>query len=117
MDNILVIEDEEGILFSLRKVLTHLGYKVKCAHDGREGIQIFNNGYDFDLVITGINMPKMSGNEVARYIRNSDRSDTPMVAISGSAEDIHRNLFDFSLMKPFRLESLVDVIKSFTLDS
>ena len=114
MDNILVIDDEEGIRFSLSKVLTHLGYKVKVARDGEEGIRLFSDGNNFDLVITGICMPRMSGNEVAEYIRSSDKSDTPMVAISGSPEeDIDRGLFNCLLVKPFRLEYLVDVVRSF----
>jgi CheY-like chemotaxis protein len=118
MDNILVIDDEEGIRFSLSKVLTHLGYNVKVARDGEEGIELFSNGNTFDLVITGICMPRMSGNQVAEYIRGSDKSDTPMVAMSGSPkEDINRGLFNYLLIKPFRMESLVDVVRSFAKSS
>jgi CheY-like chemotaxis protein len=113
MDKILVIDDEEGIRFSLCKVLTHLGYTVKVARDGEEGIELFSNGNTFDLVITGICMPRRSGNEVAEYIRGSDKSDTPMVAMSGSPkEEINRGLFNCLLIKPFRMESLVDVVRS-----
>ena len=114
MNNILVIDDEDGILDSLRKVLTHLGYDVKVAHDGEEGIKLFDSDCTVDLVITGICMPRMDGNAVARYIRCSDRSNTPMVAMSGSTEhSINRELFDFSLMKPFKLKSLLDAISTF----
>ena len=117
MDRILVIDDEEGIVNLLSKVLTYLGYEVRVAHDGREGIDLFNRDCNFDLVITGICMPRMDGNEVAEYIRESDRAETPVVAMTGSGEEaINRGLFDLSLIKPFRLKSLIEGIKSFKQD-
>lgn len=114
MDNILVIDDEDGILDSICKFLTHLGYDVKTAHDGKEGIKLFDKDSTVDLVITGICMPRMDGNAVAKYIRSSDRANTPMVAMTGSTEQpVNRELFNFSLMKPFKLRSLLNAISTF----
>jgi CheY-like chemotaxis protein len=114
MHNILVIDDEDVVLDSLRNTLTYLGYSVTVAHDGEEGVAFFNNGYNFGLVITDINMPRMNGNAVAKYIRGSDKSDMPIVAITGYDKDnIDRELFNFVLSKPFDLEVLVDVVRSF----
>jgi response regulator RpfG family c-di-GMP phosphodiesterase len=79
MDQILLIDDEDAILDSISRVLTHSGYHVKVAHDGEEGIKLFKGGDGFDCVITGISMPKVNGNEVAEFIRNSDKSDIPVV--------------------------------------
>jgi len=86
---------------------------VKVAHDGEQGIRVFDQGNDFDCVITGIRMPRMSGNAVARYIRNSLRPHTPVVAITGASEDaIDKEFFNSYLIKPFRLKSLIDLIGS-----
>ena len=52
MDHILVIEDQDGLLNFLRETLILMGYKVKTAHDGEEGIELFDNREDFNLVIT-----------------------------------------------------------------
>ena len=115
MDHILLIDDQDAILIFLRKVLTDLGYEVKVAHDGEEGIELVNSGYDFNLVITDINMPRMDGNAVAEYIRSSEKPDTPIVALTASShDDINRDLFDFVVMKPFDLKALITAIKSFT---
>jgi len=111
MNNILVIEDEKSILDFLRKVLSHFGYTVRGARDGEEGLEMFNNGYHFDLVITDIDIPKVNGNDVARYIRYSDKSATPVIGITGSDASIEREFFDLLLIKPFRLETLVDTVK------
>ncbi len=112
MNNILVIEDEECISLFLQKALTKMGFKVKIAGDGEEGIDMLNNGHNFDLVITDINMPKMNGNAVARYIRSSGNSNLPIVAITGS-DDIEKDLFNFVLTKPFRMDALAGIIGSY----
>ena len=110
MNNILVIEDEKSILEFLRKVLSHFGYSVRAALDGEEGLEMFDNGYDFDLVITDIDMPKLNGNDVAKHIRRSDKSATPVIGITGSDACVEREFFDMLLIKPFRLETLVDTL-------
>jgi CheY-like chemotaxis protein len=115
MAQALVIDDEKNILNILRTVLVKLDFEVKVAHDGREGIELFEDGPDFDLVITDIRMPRVDGNQVAKHIRGSGKPDTPIVAISGYAKEIDKSLFDFSITKPFRLETVIDVIKKITL--
>jgi len=115
MGYILVIDDDKNICYLLRSFLTEMGYDVKVAHDGEEGIKHFDKGHNFDLVITDIRMPRMNGFEVARYIRGSDRSYTPIVAITGYSEnDISEEFFNSLLMKPFNLEALRDVVTSLT---
>ncbi len=115
MGYILVIDDDENICYILRTFLTEMGYEVKVAHDGEEGIKYFDKDRDFDLVITDIRMPRMGGCEVARYIRGSDRPSTPIVAITGFSEnDISKEFFNSLLMKPFNLEALRDVVTSLT---
>jgi CheY-like chemotaxis protein len=111
MAKVLVIDDEKNIRNILQTLLVKLDFKVKVAHDGREGIELFENGHDFDLVITDIRMPRVDGNQVAKHIRGSGRPDTPIVAMSGYGKEIDKGLFDFSITKPFRLETIIDVIK------
>ena len=114
MDHILVIEDQDGLLNFLREALTLMGYKVNVAHDGEEGIELFNNREDFDLVITDIRMPRMDGNEVAKHIRSSDKPKTPIVAITGFGDGVQKGLFDVSLLKPFKVQALLGAIRSLT---
>jgi two-component system response regulator ResD len=115
MGYILVIDDDKNICYLLRSFLTEMGYEVKVAHDGEEGIKHFDKSCDFDLVITDIRMPRMNGCEVAKHIRSSDRSSTPIVAITGFSEnDISEEFFNSLLMKPFNLEALRDVVTSLT---
>jgi len=58
-------------------------------------------------------MPGKDGNQVAKYIRNADkRQDTPILAITGFPEDVDRRLFDLIVIKPFKMELLINLIKT-----
>ena len=113
MNRILVIDDDDIILDVVREFLSQHGYQVKIAHNGEEGIALFDNGYHFDLVITDIHLPGIDGNAVAKYIRRSDRAGTPIMAISGFTDNINKDLFNMHLQKPFDLEAIIDAARSF----
>ena len=105
------LDNDDHILNFLRIALTKFGYKVIVAHDGVEGIETYNNGFNFDLVITDINMPEMNGNEVAKYIRASHKPDIPILAATDSPYCIEKECFNFVLIKPFKLENLLDILR------
>lgn len=112
---ILLIDDQTSVLKSASQVLMQLGHEVEVARDGEKGVELFKAGYDFDLVITDIEMPGMDGNEVARHVRASDKPDTPIMAMTGSMDDrIQKELFNLILPKPYTLDSLVQAIRLLT---
>ncbi len=113
MHRILVIDDDPHIRSILSGLLDALGYEVEVAEDGEKGIKLFDEMGDFDLVISDIRMPNMDGNDVARYIRNSDKSGTPLIAMSGFQEELQQEMFDAFLSKPFNLRDLSHLIRSF----
>lgn len=53
----------------------------------------------------------MDGNAVARHIRNSDRPDMPIIAVSGFANEVENGMFNFFIRKPFGIQTLADVIE------
>lgn len=113
MGHILVIDDELHIRSIISKILTAFGYEVDVAENGEKGVQLFDEIGDFDLVISDIRMPKMDGNEVARHIRNSDKSDTPLIAMTGFIEDLQLEVFDGFLSKPFNMRDLSHMVGLF----
>lgn len=112
MRQVLIIDDEDDIIGFLDQFLSSLGYEVTAANSGEEGIDIFDNGPDYDLAITDINLLGMDGNAVAKHIKNSGKADVPILAMSGYDEEPDRQLFNFSLHKPFSLKALADVFKA-----
>jgi DNA-binding response OmpR family regulator len=118
MDRILLIDDERDVADSIEKILSRFGYLVIVARNGEEGIRLFDEYPGFDCVVTGISMPKANGNEVAKHVRASGKRDTPVVAITGCVEEaIERELFNLSLIKPFRIKSLISAIKSLAAET
>ena len=110
-----MIDDDPNIRSILSRLLGGLGYDVEVAEDGEKGIKVFDEMGDFDLVISDIQMPNMDGNEVARYIRNSDKSATLLIAITGFPGDLHEEMFDYSLIKPFSMKEFSLMVESLDL--
>ena len=111
MDKILVIDDDWWVLDSVRCFFQHVGYEVATACSGQEGLTMIDSGNEYDLVITDIRMPGMSGNELAKHIRNSDLSHVPIIAITGYHDDVDQELFDSILQEPFELKILSKATK------
>jgi len=111
MHNLLIIDDEDNIIGLLQEYFSQLGYRVMSAKDGKEGIELFNSDANFDLVITGITLPGIDGNAVAKCIKNSQRPEVPIVAMSRYNDRADDELFDFTLEKPFNLKELMTVVK------
>ena len=106
MCNVLVIDNDEKILNLFRWTLIVSGHKVKTASDGKEGMQKFTDG-DFDAVITEINLPGITANEMIEHIRNSDNASTLVIAMSGRPRMHHDTGYDVALSKPFPIPDLV----------
>jgi two-component system response regulator HydG len=112
--NILVIDDEEAILDSLRLNLTQSGYSCTTARSGQEGIALFESG-DFDLVLCDLQLPDMSGTDVTRRLREQ-RESIEVIIISGygsvanAVEATKAGAFHF-VEKPFEFDALQVLIE------
>ena len=82
--NILIIEDEVDIREGISEYLSEVGYEVKVASDGQEGIDLFRQN-KFDLVLLDINMKGMSGVQLAKEIRKQDK-DILIIFITAEVE-------------------------------
>ena len=111
MCNILVIDDEKHILEMIEMALTKFGHEVETASDGEEGVRKFDEDR-FDLVITDIKMPRLDGNGVLEYIRNSKKGSTPVIGISGTPWMLEDTRFDAVLAKPFLIKTLAEYIRN-----
>ncbi len=105
---ILVIEDDNGVLSTIVKHLSHAGYRIVTATDGMEGLKkIKSDGYD--LVITDIVMPYVSGTGVVTSLKET-KPHIPVIAITGfgpepEAVAIEKKA-DLVLSKPVKMSAL-----------
>lgn len=65
---ILLVEDERQMAMFIEMELTHEGYKVDVAYDGREGLKNLENK-EYDLILLDVMLPGLNGIEVCRRIR------------------------------------------------
>ncbi len=108
--NLLIIEDEIRMADLLRKGLSEEGHNATCASDGVEGLALAKS-YEFDVIILDIMMPKLSGYELAKRLRQ-EKIRTPILMLTArdSVPDIVRGLdlgADDYMTKPFSFDELV----------
>jgi two-component system chemotaxis sensor kinase CheA len=91
---ILVAEDSITLRALLRNIIESAGYRVKTAVDGMEAFQFLKNEA-FDLLVSDVEMPRMTGFELTAKIRNDKRLvETPVILVTAldSADDRQRGM-------------------------
>jgi two-component system response regulator ArlR len=114
MQTILLIEDEQKIARFVELELTHEGYEVIKAEDGRKGLELAEKG-GWDLLLLDIMLPGLNGLEVLRRLRKS--SDLPVImltardAVMDKVTGLDMGADDY-ITKPFSIEELLARIRS-----
>jgi hypothetical protein len=107
---VLFVDDDPLVLMSTGAMLEDLGHRVVLASEGLEALAALEQSADFDLIITDMAMPDMTGLELAEIIAVRF-PDIPIILSSGFAEfssDVTVNLP--RLPKPFGQSALASVI-------
>ncbi|MEA1867339.1 MAG: ATP-binding protein, partial [Thermodesulfobacteriota bacterium] len=110
---ILAVDDEKQIVDLLTIMLDGLGHKIVGVSDGQHAID-FLDKEDFDLVITDLGMPMISGWDIAAKAK-SRKAGLPVILITGwgaeyESKDLTGVGIDAVLSKPFRLDELKNII-------
>jgi len=113
---VLIVEDDQPSLELLQAYLEDVDCQTVCAHDGLEALKIIGKKTP-DLVLLDIMMPKMSGFEVCKRIKNDPKtSDIPVIMVTALSEfgDIERGIdsgTDDFISKPINKLELVTRVK------
>jgi CheY-like chemotaxis protein len=118
-ETILVVEDNEMVLYAALEIIGELGYRVLHAADAEGALAILARGEGIDLLFTDIVMPNgMSGIELARETRRQ-RPGLPILLASGyAAHEMAESGFsgEFpAIAKPYRRPELAAKLRQ-TLD-
>ncbi|MCP3954116.1 MAG: PAS domain S-box protein, partial [Desulfobacterales bacterium] len=93
-ERILLVDDEEAICHMLKQMLARLGYRVTTRLSGVEALDVFRTEPNaFDLVITDMTMPNLTGDQLARELI-SIKADTPIVICTGFSERMDKDKAD-----------------------
>jgi len=112
--SVLIVEDEENILKSLKYNLEKNGYRVITASDGEQCIEL-NRELSPDIIILDIMLPKLDGLEACRIIRQE--SDVPIIMLTAKVEEIDRVVglelgADDYVTKPFYMREIIARVRS-----
>lgn len=115
-ESILFVDDEESLALTGVEMLQHLGYDAVGATNSREALEIFRENPDrFDLVITDLTMPNLTGIDFAKELMKT-RPDLPIILSTGFSELITEEeakkigIREF-FMKPYSLEQMAQGIR------
>lgn len=114
MKHLLIVEDEEGIVQFLKQGLEEEGYQITAATNGKAGLEAFNDG-KFDLLLLDWMLPKMTGLELCKAIRQIN-TKVPILFLTAkdtvqeTVEGLKAGANDY-IKKPFSFDELVERIK------
>ncbi|MBO7385430.1 MAG: response regulator transcription factor [Clostridia bacterium] len=114
MAKILLVEDEEKLARFVELELTHEGYQVDKAFDGRTGLDMAESG-KHDLILLDIMLPGLNGLEVLRRLRRSSHTPVIMLTARDAVMDKVTGLdtgADDYVTKPFSIEELLARIRA-----
>ena len=108
---ILVVDDEPMVRAVTSKLLRLKGHTVDEAEGGPQALDLIGDGSTYDLVITDLSMPEMSGRELATAIRER-QPELPIMLLTGDT-DAQAEGADVSAVvkKPFQLDALEATIQ------
>lgn len=109
MKKILIIEDEQRVADLLRRGLEEMGYIAFTAYDAEMGLRAFRSGA-YDLVISDVVLPKMSGFDLVKEIKAQDKKIPVIMLTALGTTDDKLEGFDAGaddyMVKPFDIREL-----------
>src|SRR5512132_4155417 len=112
--SVLVIDDESGILDTLRILLKNEGFAPHTANGGQQGLELIERLAP-DIVLSDVRMPNVGGVQVLSAARAKD-PDTPVILMTAQAtlqsamQAVNEGAF-YYIQKPFRNDELVAILK------
>ena len=112
---ILIVEDSKPLREMLVHVLKEDGTYVDSAKDGKEALEKYYSA-PYDLIITDLNMPEVTGIELIRKIRERDELVefiiiTGYASLESAVEAIKAGAFDY-IIKPFKVDELQVAVRN-----
>ena len=108
---VLVVEDDPANRETLCALLAQMGHRPIPIEDGDDALRLLSTAEEFDVIISDVVMPGMSGIDFTRRARAA-RPGVPIVLITGDADVLESVLASggVALLKPYSTDRLRDVL-------
>lgn len=121
MKKVLIVDDEQDIVESLKFVLENEGYNCFTALNGEDGLNTAKEILP-DLIILDIMMPKMNGYKISRLLKfDSKYKDIPIIMLTARSQEEDKLIGNETganeyITKPFDLEAVVNKVNEYLKD-
>lgn len=115
---ILIVDDEQDIVETLKFMLEAQGYECFCAYDGETGLSMAKDIIP-DLMILDVMMPKMNGYKISRLLKyDAKYKDIPILMVTARSQDEDKLIGQETgvneyITKPFELDDVINKVKEY----
>ena len=115
---VLIVDDDRAVLSFVERVLSEAGYRTMTASSGPAAIEIASTN-TLDLLLTDVNMPQMTGDELARRLRH-DEPTLKVLYLTGYSDQLFRDKTtlwqdEAYLEKPCTINGLLEAVSLITV--
>ncbi len=121
MKKILIVDDEQDIVESLKFVLETADYTCYCAYNGEDGLRLAKEIVP-DLIILDVMMPKINGYKISRLLKYDKKyKDIPILMVTARSQEEDKLIgeetgADEYITKPFELDEVVKKVEQYLND-
>ncbi len=118
MKKILIVDDEQDIVESLKFVLEVADYTCYCAYNGEDGLRLAKEMMP-DLIILDVMMPKINGYKISRLLKYDNKyKDIPILMITARSQEDDKLIGEETgvneyITKPFDLDEVVKKVQEY----
>ncbi len=118
MKKILIVDDEQDIVESLKFVLETADYTCYCAYNGEDGLRLAKELVP-DLIILDVMMPKINGYKISRLLKFDKKyKDIPILMVTARSQEEDKLIgeetgADEYITKPFEMEDVVNRVNKY----
>ena len=115
MKKILLVDDEQDIVETLKFVLEGEGYTYFCAYNGEDGLKLAKEIVP-DLMVLDVMMPKINGFKISRLLKyDAKYKNIPIIMLTARSQDSDKQIgeetgADVYITKPFDLDEVVSTV-------
>ncbi len=118
MKKILIVDDEQDIVESLKFVLENNNYTCYCAYNGEDGLKLARDLMP-DLIILDVMMPRINGYKISRLLKFDKKyKDIPILMVTARSQEEDKLIgeetgADEYITKPFDLDEVIKTVKKY----
>ncbi len=115
---ILIVDDEQDIVETLKFMLEAEGYECFCAYDGENGLTLAKEIIP-DLMILDVMMPKINGYKISRLLKYDTKyKDIPIIMVTARSQEEDKLIGQETgvneyITKPFELDDIIKKVKEY----